>query len=79
MGRGVSRVCEWSRHRQMAAGVGRPGACQHHLHPGLARVRLPHHGVQLASRQDTRRQTNTTRYDRFKMNRSIASEKFTYQ
>lgn len=62
MGGGVPRVCERRRHGEVAAGFRRPGARQHHLHPGLARVRVPHHRLQLAGRQDPRRQTITTRY-----------------
>lgn len=62
MGGGVPRVSQRRRHSEVAAGVGRPRACQHHLHPGLARVRVPHHRLQLAGRQDPRRQTIAARY-----------------
>ena len=62
MGGGVPRVSQWRRHGEVAAGIGRPGARQHHLHPGLARVRVPHHRLQLAGRQDPRRQTIATWY-----------------
>lgn len=62
MGGGVPCVSQRRRHGEMAAGIGRPGTSEHHLHPGLARVRVPHHRLQLAGRQDTRRQTTATWY-----------------
>ena len=42
----------------MAAGVRGPGAGEHHVHPGLARVRVPYHGLQQPGGQDPRRATS---------------------
>lgn len=60
MGRGIPRVRQRRRHGEVAAGVGGPGASEHHLHPGLAGVRVPHHRVQLAGGQDTGRAATAT-------------------
>lgn len=57
MGGGVPRIGQRRRDREVAAGVRGPGPRQHHLHPGLAGVRVPHNRVQLTSRQDLGRAT----------------------
>lgn len=44
---------------QVAASLRGPGAREHHLHPGHARLRLPHHSLQLAGREDSRRAAGT--------------------
>lgn len=55
LGGSIPRVRKRRGHCEVAAGFGGPGASQHHLHTRLARVRVPHHRVQLAGRQDPRR------------------------
>jgi hypothetical protein len=35
VGRSVPRECERCRDGEVAAGVGGPGACQHHVHTGF--------------------------------------------
>lgn len=58
VGGSVPRVGQRHWHRQVATGVRGSGSGQHHLHPGLARVHLPHHRVQQPGGQDPRRATN---------------------
>lgn len=62
MGRGVSCVSERRRYGEVAAGERGPGAREHHLHPGLAGMCVPHHGLQFAGRQNPRRAARPTRY-----------------
>lgn len=52
MGRSISCVGQRRRHSEMAAGQRRSRAGQYHLHPGFAGMRVSHHGLQLAGRQD---------------------------
>jgi hypothetical protein len=61
VGRGVSRQCQWSRHSEVAASVGGPGPCQHHMHTGLPGVHVSHHSLQQPGRQDTGRSTSPAR------------------
>lgn len=61
VGRGVPREHQQRRHGALAADLRRSGLGQHLVHPGPPRLRLPHHGVQLAGRQDPRRQARPTR------------------
>lgn len=42
----------------MATGFRGFGACEHHVHPGFARVRVSHHGLQQSSGQDPGRETS---------------------
>lgn len=50
MGRSVPCKLERRRDRQVAAGVGGFGPGEHHLHTGLAGMRLPYHRVQQPGR-----------------------------
>lgn len=59
MGGSIPRVSQRRRHGQVAAGIRRPGTSQYHLHTRLARVCVPHHRLQLAGRQDSRREADT--------------------
>lgn len=63
MGGGVPCECERSGHGEMAAGERGPRARQHYLHPGLARVCVPHNGLQLAGGQDPGRPARPARHE----------------
>lgn len=61
MGGSIPREHEQRRNGALAADLRGSGACQHLVHPGSARLRLSHHRLQLAGRQDPRRQAHAAR------------------
>lgn len=61
MGGGIPRKCKRCGYCEMAAGQRRSGAGEHNLHPGLTRMRVPHHGLQLSGGQDPRCPARSTR------------------
>ena len=61
VGGGVPREHEQRGDGAMAADLGGPRPGEHLVHPGPAGLRVPHHRVQLAGGQDTRREARTAR------------------